>query len=171
MHRIDARRFAVPLLVLFAALTAVPVRSGDHPAANKINEKIADFSLQTADGKPTALHDFKDKKAVVVVFLSFDCPVSTSYAPDLAAMAKNYAGKGVAFLGVDGSDEGDDAAVAKRGADFNLPFPVLKDDAPHRGRRPPRRSHAGSLRPRRRPRPPLPRPHRRRLLRPPQAQP
>ncbi len=128
MHRIDARRFAVPLLALFAALTAVPVRSGDHPAANKINEKIADFSLQTADGKPAALHDFKDKKAVVVVFLSFDCPVSTSYAPDLAEMAKTYAGKGVAFLGVDGSDEGDAAAVAKRAAEFKLPFPVLKDE-------------------------------------------
>ena len=127
MHRTDARRLAVPL-ALFAALSAGAARSDDRPTANKINEKIADFALKTADGKPTALHDLKDKKAVVVVFLSFDCPVSTSYAPVLAELAKTYAGKGVAFLGVDGSDESDAAAVAKKAADFNLPFPVLKDE-------------------------------------------
>ncbi len=127
MHRIDARRFAVPLALLAAQLAGA-ARPDDRPGADKLHEKIADFSLQTADGKTAALHDFKDKKAIVVVFLSFDCPVSTSYAPALAEMAKTYAGKGVAFLGVDGSDEGAAAAVAKRAADFNLPFPVLKDE-------------------------------------------
>ncbi len=127
MHRTDAHRLAVPL-ALFAALLAGAARPDDRPTVNKINEKIADFALKTADGKLTALHDLKDKKAVVVVFLSFDCPVSTSYAPILAELAKTYAGKGVAFLGVNGSDEGDAAAVAKKAADFNLPFPVLKDE-------------------------------------------
>ena len=128
MHCTDARRLPVPLALFAAALLAGAARPDDRPSADKLHEKIADFSLKTADGKTAALHDLKDKKAVVVVFLSFDCPVSTSYAPALAEMAKTYAGKGVAFLGVDGSDEGDAAAVAKQAADFKLPFPVLKDE-------------------------------------------
>ncbi len=119
MHRTHARR----LLAVFAAV----LLAGAARAEDKINEKIADFQLPAADGKTTALHDLKDKKAVVVVFLSFECPVSTSYAPALAEMAKAYADKGVAFLGVDGSDEGDAAAVAKQASEFKLPFPVLKD--------------------------------------------
>ncbi len=97
------------------------------PAADKINTKIADFQFQGADGKPVSLYALKDKKAVVVVFLSFDCPVSASYAPVLAQMSQTYAEKGVAFLAVDGGDEGDATAVAKRAEEYKLPFPVLAD--------------------------------------------
>jgi peroxiredoxin len=130
MRRTHALRPSALLLAFFAA--AMPAS-----AAEPINDKVSDFRLKTADGKTAALYDLKDKKAVVVVFLSFDCPVSTSYAPVLAEMAKVYADKGVAFLGVDPSDEGDAAAVAKQAADFNLPFPVLKDEG---------RAAAGALR-------------------------
>ena len=65
--------------------------------------------------------------AVVVVFVSFDCPVSTSYSPVLAQMAKEYESKGVAFLAVNSSDDGDAAHLAKLAADYKLPFSVLKD--------------------------------------------
>ena len=121
MRRITSRRLVVSLLALFAA--PFVLRAADGPAANNVGAKIGDFRLQNADGKPTSLYDVKDKKAVVVVFLSFDCPVSTSYAPVLADMAKTYADKGVVFLAVVAGDEGD----AERAGEYKIPFPVLDD--------------------------------------------
>ncbi len=117
---------------LFTALillaVAIPLRAAEAPPPNdKINTKIAHITLNDAAGKPIALQGSGDKKAVVVVFLSFDCPVSTSYAPLLAEMAKTYGAKGVTFLAVNSSDEGDAAQIAKQAGEFKLPFPVLKD--------------------------------------------
>ena len=120
---------ALPFALIAAGALLLGAARGDGPAPDKINTTVSDFQLQGADSQPVSLHDFKDRKAVVVVFLSFDCPVSASYAPVLAQMSQTYAAKGVAFLGVDGGDEGDAAAVAKRADEFKVPFPVLAD--PH----------------------------------------
>src|SRR5207244_4469318 len=78
--------------------------------------------------KPVALHDVKDRKAVVVVFLSFECPVSNSYAPALAELARTYGERGVAFLAVNSSDDAGAAELARQAAELKLPFPVLKDE-------------------------------------------
>ena len=114
---------ALALLVLVA-----PVRAADAPPPNdKLNTRIANVTLLDADGKPVALLGTKDTKAVVVVFVSFECPVSNSYAPVLAELANAYAAKGVAFFAVNSSDDGDATQLAKQAAEFKLPFPVLKD--------------------------------------------
>jgi peroxiredoxin len=111
-------------LALTASLClAGGVSAGEPPAP----ERAANFTLTDASGKPFALHDLKGKKAVVVVFLSFECPVSTGYAPTLAKIAEAYGPRGVAFVGVDSSDDLDAAAVARQAAGLKLPFPVLKD--------------------------------------------
>jgi peroxiredoxin len=100
---------------------------GQGPSVDKLNKKIENVALKNADGKPVALYDQKDNKAVVVAFVSFECPVSNSYAPILAELHKNYAAKGVAFLAVNSTDDLDAAAVAKHAAEYKYPFPVLKD--------------------------------------------
>jgi peroxiredoxin len=119
-----------PRLLALAAAAAlcVAARAGDEPNIDKLGKKIDDFALTDADAKPVSLYGLKDKKAVVVVFTSFECPVAKGYAPALAEMHKTYSEKGVAFLAVDASDDGDDAWVAKQAAEFKIPFPVLKDD-------------------------------------------
>ncbi len=121
---------AVPrtlVLALAACLTLQASARGDEGAA-RLGTKIADFSLKDAAGKPVVLRDLKEKKAVVVVFLSFDCPNSTGYSPVLADLAKRYADKGVSFLGVCRADAEDAAALAKHAGEFKLGFPLLRDD-------------------------------------------
>ena len=71
--------------------------------------------------------DLKDKKAAVVLFLSFECPVSNSYAAELAQLAKDYGERGVSFVGIC-NDDSSAAQIAKQGQDFKIPFPVLKDE-------------------------------------------
>jgi peroxiredoxin len=100
----------------------------DNPVV-KTGEAVADFTLKDADGQPWSLRGLKDPSAIVVVFLSFDCPVSTDYCTPLADLHKAYASKGVAFVGVCPRDEGDAATIAKKAKEYRLPFPVLRDDA------------------------------------------
>src|SRR5262245_41068755 len=52
------------------------------------------------EGKPTTLASLAGQKATVVVFLSFDCPVSNSYSETLNDLARGRAGQGVKVLGV-----------------------------------------------------------------------
>ncbi len=97
-------------------------------SVDKLNKKIDNFTLLGPAGKVVALHGLKDKKAIVVVFLSFECPVSTSYSPVLVKLHKEYASKGIAFLGINSSEDSSAADVARQAAEYKLPFPVLKDD-------------------------------------------
>jgi peroxiredoxin len=128
MRSIGFRFFSCCGLVVAAGLLAGAARVEDPPSNDKINKKIDNFALRDAKGQPVALYDLKDKKAVVVVFLSFECPVSNSYASTLAELAKTYTEKGVAFLAVNSSDDGDVAQFAKQAAEMKIPFPVLKDE-------------------------------------------
>jgi peroxiredoxin len=111
-----------------AGLVAAGAAQADEPAAaTRVGKKIDNFTLTDAGGKPWSLHDVKDKKAIVLVFLSFDCPVSTSYSQPLADMAAEFGKHGVAFVGLTTNPDDSPAQVAKHARDFNLPFPVLKD--------------------------------------------
>jgi peroxiredoxin/mono/diheme cytochrome c family protein len=95
--------------------------------ADGLGKKIDSFSLTDADGKAWSLHRAKDHKALVVVFLSFECPVSTAYAQPLADLYEAYRGRGVAFVGVCPRDEGDAGQLARLARDYKLPFPVFRD--------------------------------------------
>jgi peroxiredoxin len=126
MPRVTACR--LPALLLAAALAPARLPAAEpEPSVEKLNTRVANFTLADAAGKPFALHDLKGNKAVVVVFLSFECPVSNGYARTLADLSAAYADKGVAFVGIDGSDDLDAAALAKKAEEFKIPFPVLKD--------------------------------------------
>jgi peroxiredoxin len=136
MRLVRSRCLLALLLAATAGALGLPAVVGIAPAdappaekfsTDKLNKKIDNVTLTDGAGKSVALYDVKDKKAVVVVFLSFECPVSNSYAPTLADLARNYADKGVAFVAVNSSDDLDAAEVAKKAAEFKLPFPVLKD--------------------------------------------
>jgi peroxiredoxin len=115
------------LALLLAVLFIGSAHAQKSLDVEKINKKIDNFSLTNAAGKSVSLAGFKDKKAVVVVFLSFECPMSNSYAPTLAALHKKYHSQ-VAFLAINSSDDGTAAELAKQAREFKLPFPMLKDD-------------------------------------------
>ena len=124
------RRPCVPTLVLALAalLPASAAHASETVTTEKLGKKIEHLALKDAGGKPWSLADLKEPKAVVVVFLSFECPVSTSYAQLLAELAKTYGERGVAFVGVTTNPDEDTAAVARQAREYHLPFPVLKDE-------------------------------------------
>jgi peroxiredoxin/mono/diheme cytochrome c family protein len=113
-------------LVLFAGLALASSAAADDLPTDRINKKIDRLTLTALDGKPVAVTSIEGKKAVVVLFLSFDCPVSASYSDQLAAMARDYAAKGVAFVGVVAGDEPPES-IARSAADYKLGFPLYAD--------------------------------------------
>jgi peroxiredoxin len=128
MHRTRIRIRLAVLVTLASAMFAGAPRADQAPSTDKLNKKIEDFTLQDGAGKAVSLYGLKDRKAVVVVFLSFDCPVSTSYSTALTGLARTYEKRGVAFLAVNSSDEDDAATLARKAEEHKLPFPLLKDD-------------------------------------------
>ena len=113
---------ATAVLVLAACWSA----ADPAPPTDRLNKKIDTITLTATDGTPAPLSAGADRQATVVVFLSFDCPVSNHSATTLAELHATYSGKGVAFVGVVAGDE-PLADVAKKAVAFKLPFPVHAD--------------------------------------------
>jgi len=123
MHRWFASLSAVLLLapLCFA-------QDAKAPSKAKLGEKIAGVSFEDDKGNQVPLADLQGKKATVVVFLSFECPVSNSYAQPLADLAKEFGKHGVAFLGLAPSQELTQTQIAKHRKEFDITFPVFRDD-------------------------------------------
>lgn len=114
------------LLVLTAAvgLAAEPAT----PVPPAIGAKVPDFTAKDVDGRTRSLRDYvADKKAVVVVVIGTECPVSNLHIVTLAEMHNKYAGKGVQFLAINSNDFDSFAEVVAHAKERKLPFPVVKD--------------------------------------------
>jgi thiol-disulfide isomerase/thioredoxin len=117
-------------LALAAFAVARESKPAGAPATAPLGVKLADWSLLRADsGKPWSIAaDGRQAKAVVVVFMGTECPISNAYSPVLSGLAEEYAGKGVLFVGVNSNRQDDAAAIARHAKEFSITFPVLKDD-------------------------------------------
>jgi peroxiredoxin len=87
-----------------ASTKADPVKQGPRilrPAEGGAGRLVPDIAFTDLAGKAGKLSDFKSSKLLVVAFTDVGCPVAQKYGPSLAALEKEFAGKGVAFLFVD----------------------------------------------------------------------
>jgi peroxiredoxin len=117
----------IALFLLAFGAVACSVRADQKAPTAKLGKQVADFTFQQPDGRTLSLHDLKEKKAIVIVFLSFDCPVSTSYSPLLAEMAREFGKQGVSFIGLTTNEGETPAQVARQAGEYALPFPVVPD--------------------------------------------
>lgn len=118
------RLFLIALLVACTPVIAI----GAEPPASPIGKPAGTFALPDArTSKPVSVADFSASKAIVVVFLGTACPVNNAYLPRLAQLHKDYAGKGVQFLGVNSIRTDSAADVARHATKYEIPFPILKD--------------------------------------------
>jgi hypothetical protein len=120
-----------PVRALVVLLALTPVLQADakkNPAPVAPGQKVPGGSvLRDLRGSRRSLHDFKDNKAVVLVFLGTQCPVSNLYVPSVLEMEKKYREQGVLFLAVYPNDGEDLDQIAMHSHDRDVPFPVLKD--------------------------------------------
>lgn len=93
------------------------------------------FSLpDVVTGRTVTADDYLDHRALLVIFLCAHCPYVQHVAPELARLAKEYAGKSVGIVGITSNDVAEypqDAPepTARWASDNDLSFPILFDES------------------------------------------
>ena len=128
-------RYALGSLVLIWAAGAASGCLG----ASKLN--VGDpappwTAITGTDDKPHSLTDYKDAKAIVVVFTCNHCPVAKAYQDRLIALQKDYKDKGVQVIAicVNKNPADDLEAMKKRAESAGFNFPYLCDPTQQAGR-------------------------------------
>lgn len=124
--------------ILGGALSPVDGAQAGKAKFNKvldIGDQAPDWTdLPGVDGKKHSLDEYRDAKAVVVLFTCNRCPVSKQYAERLAAFVKKYE-KQVQVVAISVSLHGADRLnqMAVRAAEKPFPYPYLHDESQFTG--------------------------------------
>lgn len=101
----------------------------------RVGDAAVAFDLPAVDGKTYSLSALSEgKKATAVVFMCNHCPYVLGWLDRLNAVARDYGGKGVAFVGINANDPvkypaDDFAGMQKLAKEWGLPFPYLHDES------------------------------------------
>ena len=85
------------------------------------------FTLADTAGASHTQAEWHSAKAVVLYFITTDCPISNGYVPEMNRIAQDYAARGVRFYGVIADTMTPVADVRKHVQEFGYTFPVLLD--------------------------------------------
>jgi peroxiredoxin len=124
-------------LLAVAALAALPfaAQAAKNNAKVEIGQAGPDFkNLKGTDGKDYGLADYKDAKAVVLIFTSNGCPVAVAYEDRMIALQKKYADKGVKLLAINCNNAEAEEDMKKRVDDKQINYAYLKDATQQSGK-------------------------------------
>ena len=85
------------------------------------------FSLADTGGQAHTPAEWNGKRAVVLFFLTTDCPLCNNYVPEMNRIAQAFSSRGVAFYGVQGDATIPAEDVRRHVKDFAYTFPYLFD--------------------------------------------
>jgi len=131
-----SRPFLPVIACLLFALAGSACAGPEQPATAAelaIGAEAPQFKLKGADGAMHALADYKDAKAVVVVFTCLSCPFARAYEERTIALARDYADRGVQVVAIMSNDptivpaDAPDKLKA-RAEEMKYPFPYLIDE-------------------------------------------
>jgi len=71
----------------------------------KKGAKAPDFSLPATDGKTYSLEDFKDAKALLIIFMCNHCPYVKPKIEEMKRITADYKDKGLVVVGINPNDE------------------------------------------------------------------
>jgi len=106
-----AKITALPILLAMAALA--------HPAL--------DFALRDTAGAEHTPNEWAQARAVVLFFVTTDCPLSNGYAPEMNRIEQAYAPRGVLVYAVQGDTTIPDEEVRRHAREYGYRFPALLD--------------------------------------------
>jgi peroxiredoxin Q/BCP len=123
---------AIQTAILFMCIApfggAAPASAQDSMAANKPlmkGQTAPDWTLPDQNGKPVSLHDYRDKKNVVVFFFwKDDGPVCTKESCTFRDSYEKFNVENAAVIGISGDTQ---ERHQKFKADNKLPYPLLSD--------------------------------------------
>ena len=90
-------------------------------------QTIEDFTLNDSLGAKRSLSEWKDRKAVVVVFLGTECPLAKLYGKRLAELDKEFGPQGVQIVGINANQQDTLQEMIGYARKHGIEFPLLKD--------------------------------------------
>lgn len=98
-----------------------------------LGTKAPDFTLPNTEGQPVSLSDYRDARALLVIFMCNHCPYVKHVANELKKLADDYADKGVGVVGISSNDaenypDDSHAAMAQEKSDRGYQFAYLYDE-------------------------------------------
>lgn len=90
-------------------------------------QSVPEFSFVDTAGQTHTRAEWSGKHAIVLLFLTTDCPLSNNYVPELNRLNSAYASRGIAFYGIQGDATVSIEDVRKHVQDFAYTFPYLLD--------------------------------------------
>lgn len=118
---------AAALLLLLGSSTSF---AGRYNSKLNIGDKAPDFqNIIGVDDKEHSLSDYKDAKAIVLIFTCNSCPVAQACEHRFIELQKDYESRGVQVIAinVNNLDEDKLPAMKKRAKQHGFPFPYLYD--------------------------------------------
>jgi peroxiredoxin len=99
-----------------------------------IGSPAPDFTLPSTAGDPVSLADFAGRPALLVAFICNHCPYVRHVESELARVAADYAGQGLATVGISANDvasypEDDVEHMAEQRSRAGFAFPYLHDES------------------------------------------
>ena len=85
------------------------------------------FHLRDTQGAIHTPAEWGNHKAILLFFVTIDCPVGNSYVPEMNRIHDAYAPQGVAVYAVQADSGVAEAAVVKYAKDYRYGFPLLLD--------------------------------------------
>jgi len=111
-----------------AALVAVYFLSIAACANHSSSGRIGDFTLNDYDGDKHSLSDYKDSKAIVIIFVATECPISNDYNSRMEKLFNEYSQKDIAFIGINSNKAESVERIKEHAKEKGLTFTILKDE-------------------------------------------
>jgi len=87
------------------------------------------FQLRDTQGSIHTPAEWSGHKAILLFFVTTDCPIANSYVPEMNRIRDAYAARGVLVYAVQAETTTAEADVARYAKDYRYGFPLLLD--PH----------------------------------------
>lgn len=108
------------LVVFLSMILTINIIAGE-------GDKVENFVLKDYNGKEHSLSDYQDSKAIVILFVATQCPVSNNYNSRMAALFEKYSEKEIAFVGINSNKQENAEEVKNHAEENGLNFTILKD--------------------------------------------
>jgi len=121
------KRFALISFVCTVVFLSIALHPNNYLKNPAPGEKFEGFTLTDYEGNQHSLSDYTESKAIVIMFIATQCPVSNAYNSRMEKIYKDYKGKDVTFLGINSNKSEDVTEIKEHAKDNGLTFPILKD--------------------------------------------
>jgi len=112
-------------LIVTALLTSLVSLSA---VADDFLKPIKDFSLVDHMGVTHALDEYASKDYIVMYIHGSGCPIARLSVPEYQQITQTYKDRNIEFLMLNSFIQDDMARIQKEAAEFNIEFPILKDE-------------------------------------------